>query len=309
MGTPHTSSQFAKLLEKGLTEVMSDEKKYMELKSMIDMFFNRTTSNSAFEEYYGVGATPDIPVFNGELSPISVSPGFLTRIEPKEYGAYMAWERKFIDDEQYGTMKDGAAGMVRSAYRVQEKSGVRVFANAQSSAFDFMVSEEGVALSSSSHATKSGASTATGFDNAGTSALNKTNLAATRILMQQFKNDLGERVETSGNLALVVPSALADTANEIVGTPSGYDTAASDKNVDYQRYKVIEYPRLDDYDANDWSLVDLDRMKRELLWIDRIKPETNATVDFHTLQSKASLYMRFGWGWKGWRWLYNHKVT
>jgi hypothetical protein len=301
------SSQFVRLLDNRLRQV--GENVYKELPSMIPVLFGVMASQSAWEEFYNVGAVPDIPEFNGKMSPLSVSPGYHTKIEPKEYGAMIEIERKLIDDKKYAVLDNMSGGLMTAAQRTQEKLAVRPFVNAFSSAFDFMVSEEGEALCSSSHGTKSGASTTSGFDNAGTTALSKTSMAATRILMKQFRNDIGERIEVGNNLAVITPDNLADLANEIVGTPAGYDTAAMDKNMEFGRTKVIPYLRLDDYDTNNWFMVDLDMMKKALIWINRIKPEVAVTGDFSTLAKWISIYFRVAYGFIDWRWCYGHQVS
>lgn len=301
------SSQFVRLLDTHLRQV--GEGVYKELPSMIPVLYNVVKSDSAWEEFYNVGAVPDIPEFNGKMSPLNVAPGYHTKIEPKEYGAMIEIERKLLDDKKYPVLDGMSGGLMTAAQRTQEKLAARPFVNAFSSAFDFMVSEEATALCSSSHGTKSGASTSTGFSNAGTTALSKTAMAATRILMRQFRNDIGERIEIGNNLAVIVPDNLADLANEIVGTPAGYDTAAMDKNMEFNRTKVIPYLRLDDYDTNNWFMVDLDMMKKHLIWLDRIKPEIAVTGDFQTLAKWISMYFRCANGFIDWRWIYGHQVS
>jgi hypothetical protein len=50
-------------------------------------------------------------------------------------------------------------------------------------------------------------------------------------------------------------------------------------------------------------------MKKHLLWIDRIKPETKMTVDFDTFAVKWSIYFRCGNGFDDWRFLYGNAVS
>ena len=307
MGNPLDSSQFVRLLDNRLREVA--ENKYKELPSMIPQLYRMLPSDSAWEEFYSVGAVPDIPEFNGKISYLGIAPGYHVKIEPKEYAGGIQAERKLIDDKKYSVLDNRAAGLMTAAQRTREKLGVRTFANAFSAAFDFMTSEEGVALCSSSHTTKAGTSTASGFDNAGTSALSKTSVAATRLLMRQFRNDISERIDMSDNLALIVPDNLADTAYEIVNTPKSLDTAEGNVNPQYKRHTVIPYLRLDDYDTNNWFMVDMDQMKRDLVWIDRIKPESKNTVDFETYILKMAVYFRCAYGFLDWRWCYGHLVT
>lgn len=250
MATPLTSSQFIRLLDKRLK--MVEANKYKELHSYIPTFYNMISSDSAWEEFYSVGAVPDIQEFTGKIPYLSIAPGYHMRIEPKQYASGLQFERTLLEDKKYSVLDDGAAGLIGAAHRTQEKLAVRTFAYAFSTAFDFMHSEEGIALCGS-HLTKSGVSTASGFSNAGSSALSKTAVEATRLLMRKFKNDIGERIEISDNLSLIVPDGLADTAYEMVGTPKGYNSAEETVNMTYRRFNVIPYLRLDDYDANNLS--------------------------------------------------------
>ena len=307
MSSPLTSMEFVRLLDKRLREV--GENRFKELSSMIDKLYRVIGSDMAWDEFYSVGAVPDIPEFTGALSYLGIAPGYATRIEPKEFAAGIQNERKLIDDKQYAVLDNRAAGLMTAAHRTREKHGVRTFANAFSTAFDFMTSEEGVALCSSSHTTKAGTSTTSGFDNAGTDALDKTAVAATRISMRQFRNDISERIEVGENLALIVPDNLADLAMEIVKTPKGLDNAEGNINPQFGRYQVIPYLRLDDYDTNNWFMVDLDQMKKDLIWINRIMPETKMTVDFETFMTKTSVYFRSACGFIDWRFIYGHTVT
>jgi hypothetical protein len=307
MSNPLVSSQFVRLLDKRLREVA--EEKYADLPTMVPTIFNVLSSESAWEEFYEVGATPDIPEFNGKISYLAIDPGFHKKIEHKEYAAGKMWQRKLIDDKKYNVLENDAKGLMAAAHRTREKQGVRAFAYAESATFDYMTSEEGVGLCSSSHTTKSSVSTTTGFDNSGTTAMSKTAIAATRLLMRGFKNNIGERIEVGDDLALVVPDALADTAAEIVGSAKDPESANNTINPQYQRYEVIPWLRLDDYDSNDWYMVWKSQMKEDLVWFDRILPETESTVDFETKMYKFSVYFRNSYGWKDWRWIYKQIVS
>jgi hypothetical protein len=307
MGNPVTSSQFVRLLDERLTSVAENENK--NLKSMLPTFFSMKNSDSAWEEFFSVGDVPDIPEMNGKKSRLAIAPGFHVKIEHKEFGGYLEFERKLLDDKKYAVLDSRAAGLLKSAHRVREKQGVRLFGNSTSIAFDYQTHEENVALVSSSHTTKSGASTASGFDNSGTSPMSKTSVAATRIIMNEFRSDIGERTEMSDNLAIVCPYNLADTAEEIVGTPKGYDTADHTMNNEYDRYKVIPYKYLDDYDTDNWFMVDLDKMKDNACWYDRIKPEIQTERDFLTEGLRTSVYFRCSYGFRDWRWIFGHTVS
>jgi hypothetical protein len=307
MGVPITSSQQVRLLQENLREV--GEKRYEGIKSMIPETFRVVDSDSAREEFYDVGSLPDIPEFNGKLSTLSVAAGFHKIIEPKEFGAKVNIERKLIDDKKYAVLDNFAGKLMDSAMRTREKAGVKLFSNSFSTAYDFMTkNEEGVALCSSSHTTKSGASTANGFDNAGSSAINKVSIAATKILMKKFRDDQAERIQVSDNLGIVVPDELVDIANEVNSTPKSMDTAEGNINTQYNQYKIIPYSLLGDTSTTDWFMVDLDKQKESAIWLDRIKPEISSTVDFNTYLKEISVYMRHAYGYIDWRWVYGHNV-
>jgi len=305
MPNPLTSQQFVRLLDKRLREV--SEGVFKDLPSMIDTIYRVLPSEGAFEEFYEVGSLPDVPEFNGKISYLSIAPGFYTKIEPKEYAGGTMFTRKLLDDKKYAVLDDRTAGLAESAHRTREKIGVRPFAYGFSAAFDYMQSEEGVALFSSAHTTKAGVSTSSGFSNAGTSAFNKTSVAATRLLMRKFRNDIGERIVIEPD-TLIVPDNLADQAEEIAKTDKGLYSAEGTVNVQKGRFKIIPYLRLDDYSTTRWFMVDYKLMKRFLVWIDRIKPEPNNTIDFETFVVKHSVYFRTGNGHLNWRFGFGHNA-
>lgn len=307
MGNPLTSAQFVRLLDNRLTKVF-DGTMAQEIPPMIDTLYTRTSSSKAWDEYWGIGALGDIPEFNGSITYLDLNPGYYTKIEPKEYAAGIQFERKLMADKQYGVLDNKAEMLTKSAMRTMDKLAVRPFAYAFSNAFDFMTSEEGVALCSDSHTTKSGASTTTGFDNAGTSALSKTSLAATRLLMRGYRDDIGNRLEITPD-TLLVPDNLYDTAMEIMGSDKDPESANNTINVQKGRFKVIPYMRLDDYDTNNWFMIDSSAMKQHLLWIDREKPSSSNTVDFETFIWKFAIYFRIGNGFTDWRWIAGNQVS
>ena len=307
MPNPLVSTDFQRLLDTRLREV-SKASMFDELSKMIPTLYRVIASDSAQEEFYEVGALPDVPLFTGQVEYLSMAPGYHVKIEPSEFAAGVQAERKLLDDKKYAVLDDFAAELGRSMARVDEKYGVRPFAYAFSNTFDFMTSEENVALCSSSHTTKSGTSTASGYSNAGTSALSKTAVAAGRIAMRKFRNDVSERIEINPDM-LIVPDNLYDTALEIVGSEKDPTSANNAINPQFKRFKVVPYLRLDDYDLNNWFMVDSRLMKKFLIWLNRIDAEFKTTVDFETFMVKHSVYRRSGNGFTNWRWIYGSSVS
>lgn len=316
MANPLVSAQFMRLLDDRLRIVYKD--KYKGLDSAINQLFGVITSDKAWEEFFGIGAVPDIVPFNGKLEYVSVSPDYYTRIEPKEFAGAIAIEKSLLDNDRYGVIKTRQEGLVESEQRVREKYGVQPFTYAFSSAYNFMPEyEEGVSLCSTAHLTKADVSTSAGFSNSGTSALNKTNIMATRLLMRRFRNNIGELIGDIDPDMLIVPDALYSTACEALGydPETGADSKLDPDNAEntinsaYKRFKVFSHRWLDDNDTNNWFMVDSRKMKQYLMWVNRLAPEIETTRDFETKQFKQSIMSTWGWGFTDWRWVYGHNVS
>jgi len=308
-----TLQNFARLLDRNLTKVLED---YLSpTKLVAPQLFGTDKTTRLGEEYWEVGSVPDIPKFDGRLQYISVSPGYYTKIETQEFAAGIMIERRLIDTKQFRVMNNLQNGLARSLARVKEKKAANILNYAFSAAWEFMSNEEGVALCAA-HSTKSGVPTTTGFTNYGTSALSKTSLAAARVAMMKFKDDIGEFFDVTPD-TLIVPVALYDTALEI----TGYDPrsgAESEKdpttnyntiNVLYKQFKVIPWIYLDTVSTTNWFLADSRYLKQFIIWLDRIKKEPNTITDFETFSIKHSLYSSFGCGWINWRGLYGSIVS
>lgn len=304
--SPLNDDAFVKLLKKDMYEV--SEAKFAELNRQGAELYRNISAEEAVTEFYEVGGFPDIPEFNGKLSYLGKSPGYWTKIEPKQFGAGAETTRKFIDNNMWNVLRDNAKGLMTALGRTQEKYRARPFNYAHSTAFDFMQTEENLSLANNSHTTKAGTSTSSGFDNKGTSAMDATSVAATWLAMRRFRDMDSERIEMSDNFAIICPDALGDTAETIAGTVKGLNTADGDINPQEGRYRVKRYMRLDDYSTTNWAMVNWDLMKRFLIWVDNIPAETDTIVDFETKSVKHSIYSVWGYGWKDWRWGYFHNV-
>ncbi len=312
MANPLTSPAFVKALQKELREISNDAIKYNDINEPLDQIFDVVTdSTRAWEEYMSVSALGDIPAFNGRLTTLGLTPGYSTKIEPAEYAAKVVMERKLFDDLQYNILLDRQEQLVKSALRIRNKHKVAILGNATSAAFDYMpAQEEGVALASNSHTTRvSGVSTASGFDNLGTSALNAVSVAAARIIMRKFRQANGERIDTGDNYALLVPDDLSFKAHEIIKTTNQVDSANNNANQQNGLYTIISSLRLSDYSTSSWGMIDLSTAKKNFKWIQRVSAETNNTVDFDTLSMENSVYERHAGGFIDWRSYYHSNVT
>lgn len=309
MANPIIGEELQRLLDGRLTKVYEDNLKQLhEIEHMVPMLFNIQSTTKAWEEYYEVGELSDIQPFTGKLEYANISPGYWTKIEPKQLALGVIIDRKFLDTKQYPVLDNFAKKLAGSSHRKEEKEGAEIFNNAFSAGYTYMQSEEGLSLCNSAHLTKSGVSTSSGFSNYHTTAMNKTTVAARWIIMRRFKNPIGERVIINPDM-LLVPDTIGDSAEELTGTPHGLDSAYGNKNVQAGRFKVVRYKYLDDNDTNNWFMVDSRLMKEYLIWINGVKDEVNNTIDFDSFAIKHSIYRTMGCGFTNWRWIDGGQVS
>jgi hypothetical protein len=134
--------------------------------------------------------------------------------------------------------------------------------------------------------------------------MSKTSVAATRLAMRKFKNDIGERIDIGDDLVLIFPDELEETAYEITKTPKSLDTAEGNVNFQYGKYALKNLRRLSDTTSTSWGMASASQLKKDLIWLDRIKPEPKQTWDFDTYILKLAMYFRSGYGQTGWRGLF-----
>lgn len=307
MSNPLTDRQFVRLLDNRLKKVFYD--RYKGLPLVIDKFFNRISDKSAWLEYYSIGSVPDPELFNGLVQYQGVAPGYHVKIEPLEYAGGIVIERRLLDTDKYSVIDGLSSGLATAANRKFNKIAHEPFVYHDSSAFSYMTSEEGVALCSNSHTTKaSGVSTSTGFDNLSTLAFDAVNLEALRIQGLGLRDDIGERITPNFD-TIVHGSNLAEKVWEVVKSEGKVDEMTNNLNFQRGRWKSVELPYLDDFDTNDWFIVDSAAMKQALIWQDGIPLEFDSTHDFDTICRKYRSYAVVGWGWTGWRWIIGSSVS
>lgn len=302
------AQQFPDVLDARFARIVDE--RYNELPDMIDTFFRQVgPGDSPQKQDYrtsSVGEFGDIPEFTGSVSYDEVYEGYDGTITPREYAAGFQVERRLWDDELYGIMDGKARGLATAYQRTRQKHAAQLFNNAFSVDSTWNSFTEAVALCSNSHTTRSGASTASGFDNLITGALSAVSLAAARIQMVNFRNDRASRISVVPDM-IVIPPDLYQTAFEIVESLGLPDSANNNKNVHQGRYRVVEWNYLTD--VNNWFLIDSTMMKDALIWYERLPYQFAMVEDFETLVGKWRLYGRYGHGHNDWRWILGASVS
>ena len=307
MGNPIVSADFIRLMDTNLDKVAEGELKPYH--DMIGSIFGSQSLDKKWSNFYGVGDVPDVPRFTGNLDFLSVAPGFFRQVEPAIFAGGLQFEKQFIDDNQYDVLTDRQTGLIKALGRTKEKYASRALGYGFTNNPDFITQdEEGVAMFSSAHLTKSGVSTSSGFDNTYNYAASKTALAAMAIKFKMLRTDIGELYDSEPD-AIICPTALTDTICEALGydarsgamSEKDPDSANGKINSQYKRFKVIEWKRLDEFSTKNYFMVNEAMMKKQLIWMDRIKQETNTWTDNYTFAVLQSIYSRFGWGFRDWR--------
>lgn len=284
--------------------------------SMIDTIFNVLGSDRAFEEAIGVG------VMDSYWAPLSATgrvvydepeKGYLKRWEHQEYAKGFIVQRKMVDDNMFPAIMDRATSLGDSAFRNREKSAAAVFANAFSAvtdqttldAYGFPIGgADSVALCSTAHPYNQQDSTTQ--SNEGTLALTADNIGTTRALHMALTDDTGDILNVMPDL-IIIPPELEDAAIKAGASPYEPDTANNAVNPQQGRFRYLVWHYLTDDNA--WFMVDSARMRRDLIWYERIPLEFGAEGDFDTFEQKYRAYMRYSRGWRDYRWIYGQNPS
>lgn len=308
MATPLVVESFADLLEPGLAKIFDDQ--YKALPTMIPSLFSMGSSSTSYEKTSSVGAFGDFTDFDasGQIVYDDLAQGYDVKIEFKQFVSGFQVERKLYDDELYGIINKKPRGLAISAQRTKEKHGAEIFNGAFSGSGTIdgiLTNSEGLSLCNAAH-TSNASSGYTNISNTGTTALSATAIEATRRLMVAFTDDRGNKIALNPDL-LVVPRALEEKAWTIIASKGEVDSAENNANFHFGKYKLAVWDYLSD--SNNWFFIDSVMMKGMLEWFDRVPLEFGQDKSFDTFIAKYRAYMRYGYGWNDFRWIYGHNVS
>lgn len=158
-----------------------------------------------------------------------------------EYPVRLPIEKKLILNDQYGEINRLIQRAGLSAETKMELDAVSVLNNAFSASY---LGSDAKALCATDHPQSKHKSSGS-YGNKGTTALSKSSVAATRLLMQRFKDDRGNLLGLMPN-ELWVPPELEDTALEIANSILDPASANNAVNAQRGRWQVIPWARLSD---------------------------------------------------------------
>ena len=295
---PQIKADWADALAPGIREWFSVG--YANRPTLMDQLYNVLGSSSDSEYYHSFGAvSPDAWAdFKNTGIPATVGfdNGYKTTFTHDEFVVELPIRKTLVEDNLYPQIIDATSQLGDSAALKREHDAAGLFNNCSSTSY---LGGDGVPLTDASHPAGPN-KTASTQANEGTTALSAAAVAAARLLMMAFTDDVGEICGTIPDLLLVNPT-LEDTAKVICQTPTKPGSADSDINprqgLDYMVWPYIT-------STTWWALVDKTKMKQSLIWFDRVPVGINRKVQDETIWATWIARMRYSFGWRDWRWIY-----
>ena len=293
-------SQIKDLLLPGLRGI---EGKYEQIPSQYDKMFTKHDSKMAFErtaEMRFLGLA-QLKTEGGQTAfDNNAGERFVYNQEHTEIGLGYAITRKSIDDNLYKSQfQPSNLGLMESFQQTKEIYGANVFNTA--TVYNAAIGGDGVPLCSTAHPIDGGV-----VANRPTTdvQLNEATLLNAMIgIRTNFKDQAGLKVFARGR-RLIVPPQLEPTAIRLLKTELRPGTADNDVNAIVSTSGGLpEGHMVADYltSPNAWFLLtNIDGLS----YMERVKFETDMTVDFVTDNLLVKGYERYSFGYYNWRALY-----
>lgn len=305
MPAPHVPANFGDLLDPRFEKIFYENLDQVE--DMIPKLFGMPNHNGRADMRWSeVGAFTDWQEFAGTVGYDAVNQGFDSLMTFRQFVSGFQVEQTLFEDDQYNIMDMRPAALGRAAGRTRQNHAADVFENAFSVDSYFMNNTEGVALCGAHTTTAPGVSTASGFTNRGTSAFSAVALSASRITMQKFKDDRGNKYQSMPN-EIIHPIDLTDKVEEVLKSTGKTESAENNINVHKGKYTNIPWIYLED--PNNWFLSDSQMRKENAIWVDRVAIQYAQAKDIDTLVAKYRGRGRWACGRIGWRWVYGNQVS
>ena len=296
---------FGDLLDKRVTKMFYDE--LNQLPDRVSEFFQMETSKDSFEKWSGIGEIGDFSEFAGSVTYQSQSQGFDTTAEHRTFTNGFQVTRQMYDDDRHGIWERKSPALANSYMRTRQGHAARMFNFAFTTDTFFYNNTEAVALCSDAHATTSGASTASGFDNLTTGSLNAVNVSALRTQMRGFRGDVANKISVMPD-KLLYPIELADRADEIIKSAKDPNSANNTYNSQGNgRWTGTDWEYLTD--TNNWFMLASKSAKQWVVWFDRTPLEFAKAEEFDTFVAKWRAYCRYSSMWLNWRWIAGAEVS
>lgn len=262
--------------------------------------FNVLPSIKDTEHYETYGVVP-IDGWNqfqtsGVIPTVAFNAGYKTNIQNKTFSQKIAARREYIEDNLYAEIFQPAEVLGDSAALKMEVDAASVLNNNTSSSF---LGADGVALCSASH--PNGPESSATQSNTGSLPLTVANIETTRVNMINLTDDRGGLLGITPDM-IIVPPGLEFAARQAIQSAGDPTTANRADNPRQGAYEIVVWNFLTS--STRWFMVDSIRMKRFLIWQDRVPINIQPEVMDTTVEARWIARMRYAYGWTDWRWIY-----
>ena len=301
--SPHIIGNFGNVLDPRFQKIFFEQ--FEQQDSMLGAAFTFVDNNGRETQTYSeVGALGDWPQFDGQIRFDAVTAGFDTTLTPVEWAQGFDVQRRLFNTTQHGIFDARPAAMATAAARTREGHGARVFNGGFGTDPTFATRTDGLPLFSNAHITNSGASTAVGFDNKGSSSFSATALESTRQLMSDFRDDRANRIDVKPN-EIWAGIDNQEKIWEVIESQGKVDTDNNNANFNQNAYTSLTWRYLN---ADNWFVADARMRKMMNKWTDAIPVEFAFVEDFNSLRAKWRGYMVYAHHFVDWRWGFGHEV-
>jgi len=280
---------WGELLEPGLRTIW--DKHLNNLRDFLPVIYNMETSKKAAEHSLGVGALGLMQPWEDTGNQVNyekIYKGFPKTYMHKKYSNGMQIERELLEDDQYSEIKKRTKALAMSVYYTRQYYGALTFNEAFNASFP---GPDGKPLCASDHPLSP--TNSTQWKNADELTLNADNVEKVRGRMKNWTDDKGNLLAVNPD-TLIVPTQLRKPALVIADSDGEPDTSDNNVNIWKGSVNVIEYDFLTDQNA--WFMVDMERMKRFLVWFDRRKAQLESEKSFDTEVAKYKTVARWSSG-------------
>lgn len=273
----------------------------------ISKFYTKVdSSQDAYYDESGVSGIGDVPALGtGSVSAGSMYQMYDTRLDFKEYAVSIPISHTLKRFSKINLMKSLVEELTYAGYKRQITIAENNFINgwtATRSSNTGGGNGDGVSLFSASH--PSTVPNVAVRSNTGTSALNATNVAATRLLGYQTLDENGQKM---GNYFDGIACGLtnADTAYTIAGTSKVTGSGNNDLSANYGLdVDVFRYGDL----GSSWFMYNTQRVKKDFKYIVFEAPKILEDFKIDLMHFYVTYYMNINASWFGWESVYGHNV-
>lgn len=296
-----TAEQFTNSVRPGIFKVFVNQFNALPRESLVGKMYRMEQSERASEDYLEIEDIGNPITFTGEVEYTEFSEGRTKTVTPDEISLGLKIQRRFFDDDLYNVIEQ-IVGNLGTVFRYRmEIDAISPFVNAFNSTFTVF---DALSLCNSAHTY---ASTSTTQSNSGSTAFAYAALDAGVIAMRKYLDSQDRVIFDQEPTMLLGPVDLDAQFREVIESKFKPGGALNNISAYNNAFDITTTPLMSD--TNNWFLIDQKKMKKFLIWQQRIPLEFKNTGDFDTYGKKYAAYMRYKATPLNWQFVYGQNVS